>query len=277
MRVETPHEVCQTSSCLPSFDRYCVLKALAKLVPSSWLVPSCRALPSPIMPSRVRVLMALGEALLGGLAAQYDVDAEHVRHEVAVHVRVDAGGVVAGVLVGGVGGVALLPEELARTEEHARAHLPADHVGPLVDQQRQVAVALDPLGEVVVDDRLGGGPDDDRLVQLLAAAVRDDRELGGEALDVLGFPRQVRLRDEQREVRVLGARVLDARVHLLLHPLPQAVAVRSDDHGAADRTVVGQLGLVDQILVPAGKSSACGVRTGAFAMPRIVRRPAGDT
>lgn len=40
MRVETPHEVCQTSSCLPSFDRYCVLKALAKLVPSSWLVPS---------------------------------------------------------------------------------------------------------------------------------------------------------------------------------------------------------------------------------------------
>lgn len=58
MRVETPHEVCQTSSCLPSFDRYCVLKALAKLVPSSWLVPSCRALPSPIMPSRVRVLMA---------------------------------------------------------------------------------------------------------------------------------------------------------------------------------------------------------------------------
>ena len=33
-------------------------KARAKFWPSSWLVAICRALPSPIMPSQVRVLVA---------------------------------------------------------------------------------------------------------------------------------------------------------------------------------------------------------------------------
>jgi hypothetical protein len=32
--------------------------AFAKFCPSSWLVPSCRAFPSPIMPSSVYVLVA---------------------------------------------------------------------------------------------------------------------------------------------------------------------------------------------------------------------------
>ena len=54
-------------------------------------------------------------------------------------------------------------------------------------QQRQVAVALHPLGEVAVDDRLAGGPHDDGLLELLAAAVGDDGQLGAEALDVLGL------------------------------------------------------------------------------------------
>ena len=58
MRVVLPQEVCQTCSWVPSLDRYWVWNALAKFWPSSWLVPSCSALPSPIMPSSVRVLMA---------------------------------------------------------------------------------------------------------------------------------------------------------------------------------------------------------------------------
>ena len=37
-----------------------------------------------------------------------------------------------------------LPEELERAHKGARAHLPPVYVGPLVDQQRQVAVALHP-------------------------------------------------------------------------------------------------------------------------------------
>ena len=61
-----------------------------------------------------------------------------------------------------------------------------------------------------------------RLLELLAAGVGDDGELGAEALDVLGLALQVALGDEQREVRVRGAGRLDAGVHLGLHALPDA-------------------------------------------------------
>lgn len=54
-------------------------------------------------------------------------------------------------LAGGEGGVALLPQELAAADEgRGVLELPAHHVGPLVQAQRQVAVAADPLREVRV-------------------------------------------------------------------------------------------------------------------------------
>ena len=112
-----------------------------------------------------------------------------------------------GLLVGRVGGVALLPEELGGAQEQAGAHLPAHDVGPLVDEQRQVAVALDPLGVGVPDDRLARRADDQLLLQLglgiddhaaavgvvLQAVVGDDGALLGEALDVVGL---LRLRND---------------------------------------------------------------------------------
>ena len=59
-----------------------------------------------------------------------------------------------------VGGVALLPEELRGAQEHPRPQLPPHDVGPLVEQQRQVAVAGDPLGHELADDGLGRRPYD---------------------------------------------------------------------------------------------------------------------
>ena len=104
------------------------------------------------------------------------------------------GRVGARVGLGGVRGVALLPEELAGAQEEAGPQLPAHDVGPLVQQQRQVAVALDPLGHELADDRLAGGPHDDRLLELLAAGDGDHRQLGAEALDVLGLALRGRTR-----------------------------------------------------------------------------------
>ena len=123
-------------------------------------------------------------------------------------------GLLERLLLGRVGGVPLLPEELGGAQQHPRAQLPADDVRPLVDQQRQVAVGVDPLGEGAADDRLGGGADDQRLGQLggrmqgsvlalLEPVVRDHRHLLGEALDVLGLLLEVAQRDEEREVGVL--------------------------------------------------------------------------
>ena len=146
-----------------------------------------------------------GEALLGGLAAEQDRQRQGVDEEVAVDVEVDPQRVGGGVGGAGVDGVALLPEELAGAQEEARPQLPADHVRPLVEQQRQVAVGVDPLRHLLAEDRLAGRPHDDRLGQLLAAGDRHHRQLGAEALDVLGLALQVALRDQQREVDVLGA------------------------------------------------------------------------
>ena len=200
--------------------------ALAKLVPSSWLVAICSALPSRMTPSQAMVLMAPAKR---------------------------SPAVLRPTITGMASTLTLLPQELAGAQEQAGTQLPAHHVGPLVQQQRQVAVRLRPLGHVLTDDRLAGGPHHDGLVQLLAAGVGDDCQLGAEALDVLGLALEVALGDEQREVGVEGTARLDALVDLGLHPLPDRVAVRPDDHRPADRAVVGQLGFRQHVLVPAGE------------------------
>jgi len=65
-------------------------------------------------------------------------------------------------------GVALLPEELQGPDEGTCAHLPAVSVSPLIDQQRQVSVGLDPLRKHMVDHGLRGGPHCQGLLQVLA-------------------------------------------------------------------------------------------------------------
>jgi hypothetical protein len=149
-----------------------------------------------------------------------------------------------------MGGVPLLPQKLCGAEEQTSAHLPADHVGPLVDQKWKVAITLDPLGIHRIYDRFGGGPDDQRFLQLLAAAVRHDRDFRGEPLHVLGLTGEKTLRNEQREVGVLVPRVLEHLIQGLLHLLPDGIAVGPDDHAPAHRTVVRQLCARDDLVVP---------------------------
>lgn len=48
--------------------------------------------------------------------------------------------------------MAFLPEELGGAEEEPGAEFPAHDVGPLVDEEREVAVALDPVFVGVPDD-----------------------------------------------------------------------------------------------------------------------------
>ena len=160
-------------------------------------MPACSALRSCIIASMQNVCTAPGKRspavfspLITGIAIQFSanvgVDVEHP------HRLFDR------LFGGGVRGVAFLPEELGRAQEQARAHLPADDVGPLVDEERQVAIALHPARERVADDRLGGRPDDQRLFELAGGTqlavragfqpvMRDDRAFLGEAFDVLGF------------------------------------------------------------------------------------------
>ena len=93
----------------------------------------------------------------------------------------------------------------------------------------------------------------------LEPVVRDDGALLGEALGHLLFLGEEALGDEQREVGVDVAGVLEQAVEGALHLLPDGVAVRLDDHAAADVGVLGQPGLLDDVEVPLGIVGARGV------------------
>ncbi len=176
-----------------------------------------------------------------------------------------------------VRGVPLLPEKLGGAQEKAGAHLPADDVGPLVDEDRQVAVRLDPLGVGRPDDRLRGGADDERLGELrggrgahpaicadLQAVMRDHGALLGEPFHVRRLFFQVADRDEEREIGVPVPRCLEERVELPLDRFPEAVAPRLDDHAAAHVGVLGQVRRADDLLVPFGEVFVAAGRDRVF-------------
>src|SRR5690606_28554011 len=130
------------------------------------------------------------------------------------------------------------------------AHLPPHDVGPLVVEQRQVAIALHPLREAGIDDRLGGGPHDKGFFELLPPTVRYYRGLRRKSLYVLGLLLQEALRDEEREVRILVTRGLEHVVKRTLHAFPDTIAVGTDNHASAHRRVVSKLSAQDYLVVP---------------------------
>ena len=205
-----------------------------------------------------------GEALRRSLAALVDGNGQDLLHAVGVDLVQDADREVPGLGLGGMAGVALLPEEFSGAQEQPGPQFPAHDVGPLVHQQRQVPVALDPLGEVGPHHRLGGGPDGQGLLQLLATADGDHGQFGAEALHVLGLLLEEGHGHEQGEVGVVDPGGFDAVVHGRLQALPQREAVGPDDHGPPGRSVLGQLGLRDDVLVPAGEVLALGGEHGSL-------------
>ena len=144
------------------------------------------------------------------------------------------------------------------------SYLPADHVGPLVAEDGEVAVGLNPVFVGAPDDGLGGGADDELLFELGGGVDDDTRTVGvvheavvgdhgalfGEAFDMLGFTAEERLGDEEGEIGVLVAGGLEHVVEGALHLLPDGVAVGFDDHAAADGGILGQVGAYYKFIVP---------------------------
>ena len=165
----------------------------------------------------------------------------------------------------GMGGVAFLPEKLGRAQKEPRTHLPANDVAPLIDQQRQIAIALDPVPVRVPDDRFGSGPHDQLFLELglridlqalagngLEAIVRDDGTLLGKPLGHFLFLGQERLGNEEGEIGVDVPGILEHAVEGPLHLLPDGKPMRLDDHAAAHVGVLGQAGMLDDIEIPLG-------------------------
>src|ERR671917_186997 len=102
----------------------------------------------------------------------------------------------------------------------AAPYLPPSHnVTPLVDEDGQVAVALDPVAVKVADDALGGRPDGEPLFEFLTSPDSHPRQLRVEGLDDLGLFLQEALGNEKREVGVLVTGGLKTIVEVTLNTL----------------------------------------------------------
>ena len=124
---------------------------------------------------------------------------------------------------GGMDSVPFLPEELGGAEKETSTHLPTDDVGPLINEQRQVAVGLHPLGKELTDDGFRGRAHDEWLFERagwlklsvfisLEARVSDYSAFLGKALDMVGLLLQEAHRNEKREVGVLVAGLFETAV-----------------------------------------------------------------
>src|SRR6202022_3507810 len=134
-------------------------KARLNLWPSSCDVAICSALPSRMMPSQVMVFSAPANRSLSGLTANDHRHAQDGAHEIQVYVVQNAAGIAPRVRFRGA-------------QEDSRPEFPPDDVGPLIEKQRQIAIAIDPLGHLFTDNGFACRTDGKRLGQLLAAAVR---------------------------------------------------------------------------------------------------------
>ena len=180
-----------------------------------------------------------------------------------------------GLLLGGMGRMAFLPEKFGRAQKQPGAQFPADDIGPLVDQDRQIAIRLHPLGIHRADDRFAGGPNHERFFKLTGGhqpaaggrfepMMRHHGAFLGESLDVGRLFFQVTQRNEERKIGVLMARVFEHLVQHSLHVFPDGIAPRLDDHAAADRRILGQIGPFDGLLIPLGIIFFTGRRDRVF-------------
>ena len=100
-----------------------------------------------------------------------------------------------------------LPEELCRPKKKSRTHLPTHHISPLVDQDRQIAPRLDPLGVHGTDDCFAGRSHNERLLKFAGrnqfafgvefqAMMRDNSAFLGKSLNMLRFLFKIGERNE---------------------------------------------------------------------------------
>ena len=166
-----------------------------------------------------------------------------------------------------MGGMAFLPEEFSGAEEQACAHFPAHYIGPLVDEDRQVAVAADPVLIRVPDNGFAGWAHHQLFFQFgigighqparpvgigFEAVMRYHGAFLGKTFGVLFFFFKEALGNEQREIGVAVARFLEHLVKLCLHFLPNGVTIGFDDHTALYGAVFCQVGLFHQVVIPFG-------------------------
>ena len=168
-----------------------------------------------------------------------------------IHIK-HLAGFLFGFLARGVGGVAFLPQKFGRAQKQTGAHFPTHHIGPLVYQNRQIAIRLNPALIGIPDNGFGGRAHNKFFFQTgrrvhthpavvvgFKAIVRYHRALFGKPFHVVGLAREKRFWYKERKISILMTRVFEHLIQSRLHFFPNGVAVGLDDHAAAHRRTLG--------------------------------------
>ena len=161
-------------------------------------------------------------------------------------------------------GVTFLPQELSGTQEQTGTHFPTNYICPLVAQDRQVAVRVNPVLIGTPDDGFRSRTDNQFLFQfgsrvynhtrtvfrIFQTIVCHHRTFLGETFHVFCLTAQVRFRNQQREIGVHMSCSLEHIVQDALHLFPDSISVRLDYHTATHRRLFSQVGLYHQIIIP---------------------------
>ena len=83
--------------------------------------------------------------------------------------------------------------------------------------------------------------------------MRNNRHFFGKAFDMVGLFFKEGQRNEQWKIAVFNASGLNFCVHKLLNAFPHAIAPWPDNHASPDTGFLGQIGLRNNLLIPASE------------------------
>src|SRR5271166_4910610 len=107
-----------------------------------------------------------------------------------------------------------------------------------------------------MDNGFRGRANDQRLFEFLAAAPSDYCDFRGKAFDMFRFFLQKTLRYEKGKVSIAGAGFFDSAIQLVSQRLPDREAVGAKNDTTANRRIIGQLGLQNDVVIPSRKIRA---------------------
>ena len=127
-----------------------------------------------------------GKTFVGALHTLHHGHGHVVFSEIGIHAE-HLTGFGFGFIAGSVSGVAFLPQELGGAEKEAGTHFPTHYIGPLVAQDGQVAIGIDPVLIGTPDDGFGSRTDDEFFFQTGGRVHRYTRAIGGILQAIVGY------------------------------------------------------------------------------------------
>ena len=159
--------------------------------------------------------------------------------------------------------VTFLPKKFCCPQKKSSTHFPANNIRPLIDQQRQITITLNPLCVCRADDCFRSWSNNQRFFQFacgnkfpigshLKSVMRDDRTFLCESIDMRRLFFQERYRNEKRKIGVAMPCLFEHSIQDALHIFPDRISPRLDDHAPTHGGIFCQIGCANHLLIPLG-------------------------